>query len=119
MKKLSDYKGDEAIELWADMLMPITRIITDKKIQKVYKTKSRMEVAAEILKLHAKDTTDILLRIDPTPLNGLNTIVRIVELIVDFEKADELKSFFGSAGQAQTASESSGLHTANIEAGEN
>lgn len=119
MRKLSDYKGDEAIQLWGDMLIPITRIITDKEIQKVYKTKSRMEVAAEILKLHAKDASDILLRIDPTPLNGLNTIVRAIELIVDFEKADELKSFFGSAGQVQTANESSGLHTVNIEDGEN
>ena len=29
MKKLSDYKGDDAIELWADLLDPLTVIFTD------------------------------------------------------------------------------------------
>ena len=35
MKKLSDYKGDEAIELWADLLEPMTEILGDKDIAKI------------------------------------------------------------------------------------
>ena len=31
MKRLSDYQGEEAIELWADLLDPISDILTDKE----------------------------------------------------------------------------------------
>lgn len=118
IKKLSDYKGDEAIELWADLIDPIARIIADDEIAKVYKTQPKIVVAKEILKRHKSEATEILTRIDPAPLNGLNIITRIIALLVDIETADETKGFFESAGQAMTASESTGSATENTEGAE-
>ena len=119
MKKLSDYKGDAAIELWADLLDPLTEIFTDQKLAKVFKFGSKMEIAKAILKKHSKAAEKILLRIDDTPVDGLNIIVRLVEVISEVGKSDELKSFFGYAEQAKTEDKSSGSVTESTEAEEN
>ena len=117
MKKLSDYKDDEAIELWADLLDPLTAILTDKKIQNVIKSgKPPLVIAQEILKLHKKEATEILLRIDPEPIDGLNIVLRLVAVIIDVGQNEEIKSFFRYADQAKTERESGGLPMENTEA---
>ena len=96
MKKLSDYKGDEAIELWADLLEPMAAIINDTDVAKVVKSgKDKLSIVNTILKSHKADAEKILLRIDPEPLDGLNIIVRLIELLVEIGKRDDIKSFFG------------------------
>ena len=100
MKKLSDYKDEEAIELWADLLEPIGEILGDEEIAEVVRAKkSKMIIAKTILKSHPKETESVLLRIDPEPLNGVNIILRLMEIITDIGKNEELKSFFGYAEQ--------------------
>ena len=62
-----------------------------------------------------EEATNILLRIDPTPINGLNIIIRLIDVIKDIEQNEDLKSFFGFAEQAKEANKSSGLPMENIE----
>ena len=117
MKKLTDYKDNEAIDLWADLLDPLSDILTDEKIRKVVQSgKSKMDIVKEILKRHKKQATEILLRIDNTPIDGLNIIVRLVDLVTDIGENEEIRGFFGYAEQDQTEDESSGSPTENIEA---
>ena len=112
MKGLCDYKGEDAIELWADLLEPINTILGDKDVEKSLKSgKSKMQIAGAILKNHRAEAEEILLRIDPTPLDGLNIVIRLVALIVELGKNEDIKAFFGFAEQAQTESESSGSVT--------
>ena len=119
MKKLSDYTGDKAIELWADLLEPLNNVLADPKIAEVVRSgKSKMMIAKEILKLHPAEANDVLLRIDPTPIDGLNIILRLVALLSDIGKNEEIKGFFGYAEQEQMPEESGGLPTENIEVGE-
>jgi C-terminal processing protease CtpA/Prc len=119
MKKLSDYKNDAAVDLWADLLDPLSDILTDEKVRKVVQGgKSRIEIAKEILKGHKKEAVEIMLRIDDTPIDGLNIVLRLVDIITDIGNNEEIKGFFGFAGQEQTGSESSGSHTENTEAKE-
>lgn len=111
MKKLSDYQNDEAIELWADLLEPIGRIIQDDAVKKTLKSGAAPIVIAKvILKDHAKDAAEILLRIDPTPLDGMNIVLRLVALIGEIGSNKDMRSFFGFA-ETQTDSESSGSVT--------
>lgn len=120
MKKLSDYQGEAAIELWADLLEPINNILADKDVEAVIKSgKSKMIIAKEILKKHPAEAKDILLRIDPSPLNGFNIVLRLVAVLADIGSNDEIKGFFGYAEEAQTADASGGLPTGNTEAAEN
>lgn len=122
MKKLADYEGEDAILLWADLLEPITRICSDKNIAELWRSKSTpVMIAREVLKSHGNDAMEVMLRIDPTPVNGLNAITRIVEVVIEISKSEELKGFFGKAEQTKTevSRESFGVVTANTEGAEN
>lgn len=117
MKKLADYKDAEAIELWADLLEPITKIMADKDVANTVKScKAPFMIASEILKSHKEDAITILLRIDPTPIDGLNVIVRIIDIVMEIMNNEEVKGFFASAEQAQTLEGISGSATVNTEA---
>jgi len=120
MKSFSDYKGEDAIELWADLLDPLTEIMTDDEVKIAVKTgQSKMVIAKVILKNHKKEAMEILLRLDPEPLDGLNIVLRLISLLADIGKNEEIKSFFGYAEQGQTESEFSGSPTENTEGAEN
>lgn len=120
MKKLSDYKGEEAIELWADMLDPLTHILTDEGVRRAVESgKPKMIIAKEILKSHSKDAIDILNRIDDSPVNGLNLLLRLIAILNELGESEEIKAFFGFAEQVKTDNVSSGSLTENTEGNEN
>lgn len=119
MKKLSDYKGEEAIELWSDLIDSLTIIFSDEELREVVESNQPMILVAKmILKNHTKEATDILLRIDDTPIDGLNIVARLIGLLTEIGENEEVRGFFGFAEQAKTGDKSSGLPTANIEADE-
>jgi len=116
MKKLSDYTGDDAIELWADLLEPLSTILTDENVRDVIQSgDSRLNIAKTILKSHKKEAVTILLRIDPEPINGLNIILRLIALLADIGENEEIKSFFGYAAQVKKDDGSSGFVMENTE----
>ena len=111
MKRLSDYVGDEAIELWADLLDPLSVILSDDNVKKSVATKTRIEIAKDLLKTHSDEVTQILLRIDPSPIDGLTVVLRLVNLLAEIGSNPEISSFFGFAGQAAMNTESFGSAT--------
>ena len=116
MKKLSDYKDEAAVELWADLLEPMTNILGDPKMQKLLKSKKAPLLKAKgILESHKKDAVDVMLRIDDTPIDGLNILMRLAGLILEFTNNPDMKDFFVSAGQDLTANKPSGDATENTE----
>lgn len=119
MKRLSDYKNEDAIELWADLIDPIMNIFQDDEVRKgVVGEESALKKAQTILRLHKKDAAALLLRIDPTPITGLNIITRLLDILSEIEHSEEFGSFFGLQGQ-KTEGESFGSATENTEDGEN
>lgn len=119
MKKLSDYQGDKAIELWADLLDPMGNILADKKVAEVLQSDaSRLQMVQTILKTHNKDAEKILLTIDPTPLNGLNVVTRLMGVLAEIGSDEDARVFFGFAGQVIPANESTGSVTESTEADE-
>ena len=114
MKKLTDYKNEDAIELWADLIGPMARILGDEKTKHLVNTKSPLEIAKGILENHKAEAVEIMLRIDDTPIDGLNIITRLAGIVLEIMNSEELRGFFGSAGQEQTESASFGSATANI-----
>ena len=121
MKNLSDYQGDEAIELWADLLDSMSEIFSDARVSNTMndKSKSKLDVVKTILKYHNKAATQMLLRIDPTPINGLNVITRFMGLLSEIVSDPEAGAFFGFAGQVKMDGEFSGSPTEITEGGEN
>ena len=119
MKRLSDYQGEEAIELWIDLVDPISEILGDPEVAKVVQSgQPKMVIAKTILAAHKAEAEEILLRIDPEPLDGLNLIVRLFSVLVEIGSRDDVKSFFGFAAQENKENGSSGLPTENTGAKE-
>ena len=109
MKRLSDYKNEEAIELWANLLDPIVNIFKDGEVIKnIREGKSALEKAQTILRLHKKDAANLILAIDPTPITGLNLIVRLTDVLLEIENSEEFGDFFGSRRPGTMEKESSG-----------
>ena len=116
MKKLSDYRNEEAFELWADLFDPLMNIFGDEKIVGAIRGgRSRIEIAKVILKEKSADATKILTRIDPTPIDGLNIIFRLLELMTEIETNENVKSFFEFAEQDEEEETSSGSVTESTE----
>lgn len=113
MKKLSDYKDEAAIDLWADLLENASVIFTDPKVKAVANG-SKIELAKTMLKLHKKEVCEMLLTIDDEPINGLNILIRLVSILNEIGEDPELRDFFGLQGRKEEQ-ESSGSATENIE----
>jgi len=121
MKKLSDYTGVEAIELWGELLEPMANIIADPEIAGMFKESvPTLKIVSTVLKTHAKDASDMLLKIDDTPLTAVNAVARLVNVFTEFTENEELKDFFGLAEQEEkTQLESIGSATVNTGDGKN
>ena len=116
MKKLSDYKGEEAIELWADLLDPFIDIVGDKKIAGMLRSKMPpVLVARDIIKNYRTQVEQILLRIDDTPINGLNILIRLVSVLSEIGKDPTIQSFFVSVPEDKKEKNSSGSVMENTE----
>lgn len=103
MKKLADYQNEDAIDLWADLLDPISIIVSDKEIRNsINAKKPPVVLAKEILKAHKKEAVEILLRIDPEPITALNIVIRLIDILSELNNSVELQSFFDFAEQAET-----------------
>lgn len=120
MKKLSDFKGEEAILLWADLLDGFTEICTDEEIANALRAKKPALITAKlIVKRKPKEACNILLRIDNTPIDGLNLIARLAALIMEMVNDPTISSFFGSLAEVKKDSASTGSATENIKVDEN
>ena len=116
MKRLSDYKGEAAIDLWADLLESASVIFTDPEVRKALDA-PKAEIAKNMLKLHRKEVCDMLLTIDKTPIDGLNILIRLVSLLNEISSDPDLADFFDLRGQNATKT-SSGSAMGNTRAKE-
>lgn len=93
-KKLSDYKNEEAIEVIADIMEPLSVIFTDEEIKK---EKNKMKAVAKALKKYKKEVLQILARIEDVPVdeyecNALTLPIKCLEVLNDEEIQDFLES---------------------------
>lgn len=120
MKKLSDYKGEDAIELWANLLDPFVEIVGDPKVANMLRAKKPpLLIAKEMVKEYKKQVSEILLAIDPTPINGLNIVFRLASVVSEIMKDEDIQSFFVSVPEEKKEKTSSGLVMENTEASVN
>ncbi len=118
MNKLSDYKGEEAIELLADRFDPFSAIVSDKAIADMIRAKrAPVFIAKEITKKHKAEAKEIILRIDPTPINGLNLMIRLISILTEIGNDPTMQSFFGLSAETpkETVSGSAMENTEEIQ----
>ena len=115
--KLSDFKGEEAIEVLADIMEPASVIMSDPDVQRMitHKGNSYLKIASYILKEHPKD---ILNMYEPLTKESKEeaTPPKLIRLILDIINDEELRSLFSSQSPDE-ALKSSGSATENTEDG--
>ena len=107
--RLSDFKGEEALDVLADIIEPITVIISDKEVQALSKKKGTKPIAyvKPMIKNHKKELIQVMARLDRKSveeytenLNLVTLPMQVLELIND----PEVQNLFSSQGQSQVTS---------------
>ena len=102
--KLSEIKGEAAIDVLVDILDPASEIIGDKEIElAVRNNATRMQIVKIALKNHKKAVIAILAALDGKKpeeyeVSVLTLPVKLLEVLND----PELVNLFSSQGQTQT-----------------
>ena len=112
--KLSEYQGEAALDILADLIEPAGEIMSDKEIGEVFK-KNRFSAIGLAIKNHKKAVMQIMATIDGVPVdeykcNVFTLPVKVLELLND----PDLIRLFTYQGQTGDAN-SSGSASENIE----
>lgn len=62
--RLSDIKGDEALDVLADILEPAAEILADEQVKVKFQEDSKLKLVSYILKNHKKNVIEIMARLD-------------------------------------------------------
>lgn len=115
--RLSDIKGDEALDMLADLLEPIVELATDKEITGNM-GKDNMKAVKVAIKNHKGAITTILAILNKeNPKTYKPNLLELPAMLVDVFNDPELIRLFQS--QVQIPPTSSGLATENIEVEKN
>lgn len=112
--KLSEYQGEAALDILADLIEPAGEIMSDKQIGDVFK-ENRFRAIGLAIKNHKKAVMQIMATMDGVPVeeykcNVFTLPVKILELLNDPDIV-QLFTYQGQTGDA----DSTGSASANIE----
>lgn len=111
--KLSEYKDDAALDLLADLIEPVTEILSDEAVKKAAEEGKKAKAVSIAIKNHKKEVMAFLAAIDGVPVeefhcNVLTLPTRLIELFND----PGIVQLFTFAGQTEEAT-ASGSRTEN------
>lgn len=110
MKKLSEYKDEEALDLLANIIEPITEIVIDKEVVKKFK-KNKLSGISHAIKRHRTAVFACMAALNGETVETYHcNIVSLPKTILDIINDKELIDFFASQSQEQDE-ESSGSAT--------
>lgn len=100
MRNLSELKGDEALDVLADIIEPIASICADEEVKKVFKDGGKIATAIKIMiKNHKPEVTTLLAVLEgEDPETYEPTVFELPIKLVQLFKDKELLSVFQSAG---------------------
>ena len=106
--KLSEYQGEAALDILADLIEPAGEIMSDKEIGEVFK-KNRFKAIGLAIKNHKKSVMQIMATMDGVPVdeykcNVFTLPLKILELLNDSELI-RLFTYQGQTNSSGSASE--------------
>lgn len=124
--KLSEVKGEKALDMFADLIEPVTEIIDDKEISEILKRRDKNagikatlgKAASKAIKNHKKAVIRILATLDDVPVEKYEcTIMSLPKKLLDILNDPAIFELFTL--QSQETPIPSGSATANIVESEN
>ena len=122
MKRLSEYKDEEALDLLADILSPTVEIMQDEAVQKFFNKGDEnitvADVVTLVIKTHKKAVMQIMAALEGVPSEEYHcNIFTLPAQLMQVVNDPDLRAFFASQGQIDSAS-TSGSATGISEDGE-
>lgn len=113
--KLSEIKGQKAIEVIADIIEPATDILSDPKVKLAARSKNIAAAASIALKNHPAQVLRVLAVLDgEDPETYAPSLLEIPKKLIDLLNDPEVSALFTSSDQNE-AEKSSGPQSENIE----
>lgn len=113
--KLSEIKGEKAIEVIAEIIEPVTEILNDPKVKLAARSKNIASAASIALKNHPKAVLHLLAALDGEDPEEYNpSLVEIPKKLLELFNDPELASLFTFSDQNEAA-ESPGPQLENTE----
>ena len=108
--KLSEYQGETALDVLADLIQPAGEIMSDKEIGEVFK-ENRFRAIGLAIKNHKKAVIQIMAAMDGVPVdeykcNVFTLPVKILELLND-PALVQLFTYQGQTGDANSSGSAS------------
>ena len=111
--RLSDYKGEQALDLLADLMEPVDGIMADKAIaDAVKRNRPKLEIAKTAIKNHKREVVEILAILDgENPENYAEkiTIFSLPSKLLEILNDPDFMSLFTSQGQKTETSSGSAM----------
>ena len=107
--KLSDFKGEEALDVLADIIEPLTSILSDKEIQALSKKKNTpvMKFVKPAIKNHKKELIEVLARLNKQTVEEYEKNISLVTLpmqVLELINDPEVQSLFHSQEESRITS---------------
>lgn len=114
--KLSEIKGERALEVLADLIDPIKELLQDEKLKEMRSESNKLDIVKYLLKNHQKDVLTILALINgENPETYEPSILTLPVMVMDFINDPDVAGLFGLRSQT-TELASSGSAMENTEA---
>ena len=85
--KLSEIKGDKALEVIADIMEPISNLISDSKFKKMFENREKEPIVKkipEIIKEHKSDIYKMLAVLDGVSVEKYKAETSVIKILKDF-----------------------------------
>lgn len=106
--KLSEVKGEDTLEVLADIIDPIAMISADEKVKELRKSGvPKLVLVKHLLKEHKKEIVEILATINRKPIEEFKedlTIETLVVMLLELANDPLLAEVFQSQSQNKTSS---------------
>ena len=99
--RLSDYQGEDALDLLADIMEPAIEIMADPEVKEAYKSgTTRIGFIKVIIKGHKKSIIEIMAAIDGVPVEEYKVnFFTLPKKLMELLEEPEIMSFFASQSQ--------------------
>lgn len=117
MRKLSEINGEDALDVLADIVDPLTEILTDKDVAEEFRSGQRIKAISVALKNHKKAALTIMAILDGEDVEKYKpNLLALPRRIIDILNDPMIQELFSSESQTEAAS--SGSPTESTEATE-
>lgn len=82
MKKLSEYKDEESLDLLADLLEPCTDLFSDKALVAVIRSETKLKAIKYAIKNHKKEVVEIMAILNGVPVEEFHYNVFTLPMMV-------------------------------------